>query len=63
MGYSPWGHKRVGHDLAAKQQQMYKVRYILYMVGLKGFKLESGVVRFYFQADNVGSSVGNGFHS
>ena len=20
MGYSPWGHKRVGHDLAAKQQ-------------------------------------------
>ena len=21
MGYSPWGRKRVGHDLAAKQQQ------------------------------------------
>jgi len=20
-GYSPWGHKRVGHDLATKQQQ------------------------------------------
>ena len=20
-GYSPWGHKRVGHDLAIKQQQ------------------------------------------
>ena len=19
MGYSPWGHKRVGHDLATKQ--------------------------------------------
>ena len=21
MGYSPWGHKRVGHDLVTKQQQ------------------------------------------
>ena len=21
VGYSPWGHKRVGHDLATKQQQ------------------------------------------
>jgi len=21
VGYSPWGHKRVGHDWAAKQQQ------------------------------------------
>ena len=21
MGYSPWGHKRVGHDLMTKQQQ------------------------------------------
>ena len=21
MGYSPWGHIRVGHDLATKQQQ------------------------------------------
>ena len=20
-GYSPWGHKRVGHDLATKEQQ------------------------------------------
>ena len=25
VGYSPRGHRRVGHDLAAKQQQMYKV--------------------------------------
>ena len=22
-GYNPWGHKRVGHDLATKQQQTY----------------------------------------
>ena len=22
VGYSPWGHKRVGHDLANEQQQM-----------------------------------------
>ena len=21
VGYSPWGHKRVGHNLATKQQQ------------------------------------------
>ena len=21
VGYSPWGHNRVGHDLATKQQQ------------------------------------------
>jgi len=21
VGYSPWGHKRVGHDLVTKQQQ------------------------------------------
>ena len=21
MGYSPWGHKRVGHDLVTKKQQ------------------------------------------
>ena len=21
MGYSPWGHKRVGHNLVTKQQQ------------------------------------------
>ena len=23
VGYSPWGHKRVGHDLAIKQQIPY----------------------------------------
>ena len=22
VGYSPWGHKRVGYDLATKQQQI-----------------------------------------
>ena len=27
MGYSPWGHKNVGHNLATKQQQLwYPVR-------------------------------------
>ena len=24
MGSSPWGHKRVGHDLATEQQLQYK---------------------------------------
>ena len=23
MGYSPWGHKKVGHNLATKQQQLW----------------------------------------
>ena len=23
MGYSPWGHKRVRHDLATKQQEQH----------------------------------------
>ena len=23
VGYSPWGYKRVGHDLATKQQYVY----------------------------------------
>ena len=27
-GYSPWGHTRIGHDLAAKQQQQY-----MYLLG------------------------------
>lgn len=30
---------------------------------LKDFKLESSMVRFYFQVDNAGSSVEDGFHS
>ena len=24
-GYSPWGHKRVGHDLVTKEQQLVRV--------------------------------------
>ena len=24
VGYSPWGHTRVGHNLASKQQQQQK---------------------------------------
>ena len=28
MGYSPWGHKRVGHDLATKHTTIY-----IYMIG------------------------------
>ena len=27
-GYSPWGHKRVGHDLATKQQQSWNYQRI-----------------------------------
>ena len=27
MGYSPWGHKRVGHDLATKQQKYCTLSY------------------------------------
>ena len=28
-GYSPWGHRRVGHDLATKQQQCSNSHYML----------------------------------
>ena len=33
-GYSPWDHKRVGHDLVTKQQQQHKIHiiYIHYFV-------------------------------
>ena len=24
-GYSPWGHKRIGHDLVTKQQYIYSM--------------------------------------
>ena len=27
IGYSPWGHKRVGHDLVTKQQQIFLFSY------------------------------------
>ena len=26
-GYSPWGHKRTGHDLAMKQQEEWNIYY------------------------------------
>ena len=28
-GYSPWGHKRVGHDLASQQQEVVRVSHFL----------------------------------
>ena len=30
-GYSPWGHKRVGHDLVTRQQQWKKQMYTLFL--------------------------------
>lgn len=37
--------------------------YILNHMVLKVFKLENGMVTFYFQVDNAGSSIEDGFHS
>ena len=34
VGYSPWDHKRIGQDLATKQQQQYStvcIDYILFV--------------------------------
>ena len=31
-GYSAWGHKRVGHDLVTKQQQLLYTEWINYQV-------------------------------
>ena len=28
MGYSPWGHRRVGHDLVTEQQQLLFICYM-----------------------------------
>ena len=28
VGYGPWGHQRVGHDLETEQQQIFPVRKI-----------------------------------
>ena len=37
-GYSPWGHKRVGHDLATKQHQPTNQSLGLVLVVSKGIK-------------------------
>ena len=34
VGYSPWGHKRVRHDWATRQQQLYFWDGLFYPVGL-----------------------------
>ena len=46
-GYNPWGHKRVGHDLATKQQYAYIKLQIVYGKGTlrKEFCTWSGMVR------------------
>ena len=38
-GYSPWGHRRVRHDLATKQQQnLYKHPHVpIYLLGINFF--------------------------
>ena len=39
MGYSPWGHKRGGHNLATKQQQSLR------WLALVKVSLEAGLVK------------------
>ena len=39
MGYSPWGHKRVGHDLVAKQQQQQTATTMTSTYNAKGLSL------------------------
>ena len=34
MGYSPWGHKRVGHDLVTEQQTIVQGHVIINSQGL-----------------------------
>ena len=31
-GYSPWGHKRVGHNLATKQQQYIQINIFYFLI-------------------------------
>ena len=39
MGYGPWGHKRVRHDLMTKQQQQQNVYCMRESISLPGFVL------------------------
>ena len=42
-GYSPWGRKRVGQDLAAKQQQQFSLACYLYDIGKESEKKKKDV--------------------
>ena len=39
VGYSPWGHKRTGHNLVTKQQQSYYLIYMLLLLAHTRFSL------------------------
>ena len=35
MGYSPWSHKRVGHDLLIKQHYHFEGKHELHMMSVR----------------------------
>ena len=46
MGYSPWGHKRVGHDLVTKQQTAATGLCLLRTYFFEGKSLDKGLCYF-----------------
>ena len=50
MSYSPWGHKRVGHDLATKQEQQpsHHLLHSLTPVIHNTFELPNSNLVFFF---------------
>ena len=51
VGYSPWGCKRVGHDLATKQQQQLKPRNKLSHLWKTGFSTRINWLSRYFNGE------------
>ena len=39
VGYSLWGHRRVGHDLATKQRLFWTDWHLLWLVGIYGIQI------------------------
>ena len=52
-GYSPWGCKRVGHDLATKQQQQQEVRQSSHMIHLMCAEKDANSVLLSIKANSV----------
>ena len=55
MGYSPWGHKRVGHDLATKQQQ-HVFNSHTFVILMQFFKAEEYFIYFSHYAWRIPGS-------
>ena len=51
MGYSPWSHERVGHDLWTKQQQVFEAASLISFLNLSLFQVK------HFQSSNYSQAI------